>query len=611
MNSKVFVRSAWIVGSVLFVVVLGGRFAFLNDGDLEAWDECLYAWRAKVAVVEGEWFDQTPYAYHKFWSGSFPPLLVWQIAASFSLFGFQEWAARLPVAWHAAALMPLLVAWGYLVDARRGLVAGWLGALMLFSIPYFAEFGKMAQLDIPFIAWSMAVLVGWLAGSRGSDRSWGWTMAAGCCLGATTMTKIAIGAFVWFVIAGYELAMAALLPGSRPRHALRHLIGVGVVGCLLWAPWHIAMTMRHGSEFLRWYFGTHLFGRSGRPDFEDSPFQHWIYPHSVLEKVPTALTILAVAGLAFAMQAVVCAILAKRRGVPANDETRRRLTTLLPAALWVGFIVTLFAWSSTKRQVYLLPAYAGGALLAAQVVVELATQRVSVLTTLSLGFFLGFGHAWERMAARREAFWEYALGMESPEPGAGAFGTALSAIEPMFLWAAVGVALMASSLIVGRIAQRPQFVRFRSMAERLPAVLVVLLVSTTIWSKGIGDMIQRPNVEGRNDFIQLKPWIEDSEKFPDLAYIGFDHHDGYAAKFPYYLNGHTKSFTPIRIRPITHAMDVRDFDSLPFRHAGAALIVSRDEVAPDDEMGVETEHLPGFVPVHLTRYFIVYQWPQK
>jgi hypothetical protein len=58
--------------ALLFAYVAGSYFWNIGVGEFFAWDESLYAWRAKVALVEGAWLDQVDWAEDNFYSGAFP-----------------------------------------------------------------------------------------------------------------------------------------------------------------------------------------------------------------------------------------------------------------------------------------------------------------------------------------------------------------------------------------------------------------------------------------------------------------------------------------------------------------------------------------------------------
>src|SRR6266545_1491406 len=88
------VWSVHLAGCVLFTAVLA--FSGLGVRPLISPAEARYALVAREMVESGDWIQ--PHLNHARYYEK-PPLIYWSVAASYRLFGFTEFASRLPSAW--------------------------------------------------------------------------------------------------------------------------------------------------------------------------------------------------------------------------------------------------------------------------------------------------------------------------------------------------------------------------------------------------------------------------------------------------------------------------------------------------------------------------------
>lgn len=119
------IRNHPYVSLLLFTLVLylaGNQLLAVTDTA-----ESNYALTAKEMVLSGNWIS--PQIYGRFWYDK-PIFYYWELALSFTLFGFNEMAARLPAALFGSASV-LFTYW----FARRtyGEKTGWLAAIILAS----------------------------------------------------------------------------------------------------------------------------------------------------------------------------------------------------------------------------------------------------------------------------------------------------------------------------------------------------------------------------------------------------------------------------------------------------------------------------------------------
>ena len=230
------------------------RLIGLSFGEMQQWDESIYALRTQTILQFGDLWDQSPHMLSGLYYAVHPPLYVWCSTTLVMLLGDALWVYRLTSALAAALLIPLIyhVARSSFPVVRSMLVAG----LFAFApLPTF--FSRQGQLDLLLALGMIAALYfGWK--SMRSGRA-GDTFLAGAALGAALLTKFAFALSV-----PAALALAGLLYGASPqrRHrsgrALRVAVSMTLVSLPFWLPWFLAMTIRYGEGNVFWLFSPSL-----------------------------------------------------------------------------------------------------------------------------------------------------------------------------------------------------------------------------------------------------------------------------------------------------------------------------------------------------------------
>lgn len=201
-------------------------------------DEAFYAEAAREMVEGGDWL--TPhFNYEDRWQK--PVLYYWLAAGTYALTGPSEWSARFPSALSGLALV--LLTW---LSARRlaGDAAAFLaGLIVASSYGYFA----MARLALPDLPLALLVTCTiWLALEQR------WAMA-GIAAGLGFLMKGPIALLIPLLV------VVPILWREQGVTFLRRLPWRAVMfGLLLFAivglPWYIAMTLTHGTAYLRSFF---------------------------------------------------------------------------------------------------------------------------------------------------------------------------------------------------------------------------------------------------------------------------------------------------------------------------------------------------------------------
>ena len=168
------------------------------------------------------------------------PLLYWSTASSFTLFGPQDWAARLPLAIYALALFLTTYAIGRRMFASE--MAGFYAALILLTSFGIFIYSRILIPDVIVCLWiSLSMLMFWKSLEQPS-RATAWGFAAACAL--NVLTKGLIGIVFPLAIVVIFLLLQRNLGHLRRWHPLSSLL----VFLLIALPWHIAAGIANPSQ---------------------------------------------------------------------------------------------------------------------------------------------------------------------------------------------------------------------------------------------------------------------------------------------------------------------------------------------------------------------------
>jgi 4-amino-4-deoxy-L-arabinose transferase-like glycosyltransferase len=270
------------------------------------------------------------------------PLLYWGMAASYSIFGATDWAARLPLALGVLALLLATYAIGrHHFDAAAGLYAAL--ALGLSFGPYI--YTRILIPDILVALWLTLGMHCFLVGvsSAHPSRTACWGLAI--CTALNVLTKGLIGLVFPVVIVAVYLVLTRNL-----RHLLRmRLASSFAVFLIIAAPWHIVASLRNPAAgqakgFFWFYFVNEHFLRYINQrfprDYDTVPLLLF-WALGLLFLLPWS---------AFAFHALA-EVPHRWRELPALD---RRGRALLLWAVAILVVIGFFSFSS-RQEYYVLP----------------------------------------------------------------------------------------------------------------------------------------------------------------------------------------------------------------------------------------------------------------
>jgi 4-amino-4-deoxy-L-arabinose transferase-like glycosyltransferase len=170
------------------------------------------------------------------------PFMYWSMAASFTLFGPQDWAARLPLAIATLALFLVVYAAGRRLFASDA--AGVYAALILLTSFGIFIYTRIIIPDVIVCLWlSLSMLLFWISLEQSQPSRWtAWGFAAACAL--NVLTKGLIG-----VVFPLAIVILFLLVNRNVDHLRRwHPFSSVLVFLLIALPWHIAAGIANPSQ---------------------------------------------------------------------------------------------------------------------------------------------------------------------------------------------------------------------------------------------------------------------------------------------------------------------------------------------------------------------------
>lgn len=302
----------------------------LWGGSLLNSDDPIYASIARGAYETGEHLD-LKYQGHLLFEK--PPLFFWLVSSGYSLFGVNDFAARLPAA--LASLLLLIVVCVLVrsgerpgdgsVTSRR--LAGFGAVMLLMASSQYYLNSRRVMTDLPF--WlTVFAFFALLAGAQ----TWKRIGLAGVFLGLAVMLK---GPAV--VVPVGATAVWLLLSGRIRQWRAKEWLALIVPPILVAGWWHVWQFVRYGTDFLGTYLGYHAVDRLTSSLVTET--RPWFYLERLFELEGPVMALLFLTGL------VLLVLLAVGK--------RRPLDLLL--GLFSLLFLALIVVMKTRLEHYVLP----------------------------------------------------------------------------------------------------------------------------------------------------------------------------------------------------------------------------------------------------------------
>ena len=228
----------------LYLYLIGNSLLAVTDTA-----ESNYALTAKEMVLSGNWLS--PQIYGRYWYDK-PIFYYWELAASFSLFGFTEWAARLP-----SALLGCANVLGTFWFTRRiyGERAAWGAAILLGTSLEFWLLSKAVITDAALFFFINGAVAAFYLGYKENRKHYYlcWLFA-----GLAVLTKGPIG----IALPGFSCLLFLIWKKALREMGHVHFFSGLLLFLAAGGSWYFYMYLAHGSDFLLNFFGVHNFLRA-------------------------------------------------------------------------------------------------------------------------------------------------------------------------------------------------------------------------------------------------------------------------------------------------------------------------------------------------------------
>ncbi|MGC2745619.1 MAG: glycosyltransferase family 39 protein [Candidatus Angelobacter sp.] len=350
-RSKLLATQLALVAAICYFFFFFGLGAFGLTGA----DEPRYAQIAREMLARHDWI--VPTLNGAPWLEK-PALLYWKMMNSYAIFGVTDWAARIPAAFHATA-----VVFGIFFFMRRFRFGSELDAAMIAaSSAGMIGFGRGASTDMLISAPFALAMMCWWTWHQTSKKV--WLLIFYGLLGVGALAKGPVAPALAVLVVG---AYAVLR-----RDGKIFLRSLSVTGFALFfvivLPWYIAVQHKV-PQFFRVFFIEHNLERFGTNLYQHSqPFWYYI-PVFLLATVPWTL---------FAVPALIDAGKNAWKWWRTTPQPTDGEPTTVDAAdddglpsflfLWIVVPIVFFSISRAKLPGYILPSIPAAALLTAEYV---------------------------------------------------------------------------------------------------------------------------------------------------------------------------------------------------------------------------------------------------
>jgi len=323
-------RSRSLVDYILLTGFCGFLFFFgLARFGLVGADEPRYAQIAREMLERNDWI--TPTLGGKPWLEK-PVLYYWQAMVAYRIFGVSDWAARLPSAVDASAMVLAV----YLFLRRFRPTFELDGASITASAAGVIGFARAASTDMPIAAMFTIAMLCWWAWHENGRK-----LYLGLFFSFTALATLAKGP-VAVVIAVIVLTFYAIAVRDYSLTRKTFWLPGVILYCTIALPWFVLVQMRN-PEFFRIFILEHNLARFGTNLYHHvQPFWYYI-PIMLLALLPwTVLVIWAIWNFL--------------------GRWQRKPALSLFLMIWFLVPLVLFSISRSKLPGYILPAVPAGAL---------------------------------------------------------------------------------------------------------------------------------------------------------------------------------------------------------------------------------------------------------
>ncbi len=243
-------RDIFSITFALFLLSIILLLFNIQKGEIQPWDEGLYAYRAREILNTNQWWDQTPLALGMLYSSTYPPLVPWAMALNMKIFGANLFAIRLfSVLTSSLIIVLFFYTFSHFFNYQ---IVFLLGVNLLLSSHYF-YYSRQGMADIPllFFVLFVVVLVYYFVNETKKINKYFFGVGIVVFFASALMTKIVVS-----LIPLITIPFIYIYYGKKKLYQVSLLFLIGVLVAL---PWHIFMFSKYGWNFLSAFLPPHLF----------------------------------------------------------------------------------------------------------------------------------------------------------------------------------------------------------------------------------------------------------------------------------------------------------------------------------------------------------------
>ena len=390
---KANLRNSHFTALLYWAAMLFIWFFALGLRDLISTDEGRYADIAMEMLQTGDWI--TPRLNGLLYFEK-PPLQYWASAIGFSIFGFNDFTARL---WPGLTGFLTVISVWFTAKRLWGSLAGEYAALVVVSCAWMFTNSHFLTLDMGvsfFLALSLCCFLLAQDAQESHQQAW-WMRACWAAMAGATLSKGLIG----LLIPGASLFFYSVINRDiKPWLRMQWISGLSIF-LLLAAPWFYLVSVRN-PEFAQFFFIHEHVER-----FLTTTHQHegplWFFIPDLL------IGLLPWTSLLFVM------LIAGWRKTDLDGDKKSVFNPQRFLIVWCGFIFVFFSISGSKLPSYILPIFPALGLLVAPLLASYSAQAlkkhlaVPVLFGLLLSLIYPLRHLFHVGDLSSEVVWQLAV----------------------------------------------------------------------------------------------------------------------------------------------------------------------------------------------------------
>jgi 4-amino-4-deoxy-L-arabinose transferase-like glycosyltransferase len=493
-----------ISGTLILLCVL--RFVNLGFGEIQEWDEALYAVRAKSIVQFGDWLDQTSHAVGGLYSASHPPLFIWLTAVTYKLFGITNFTTRL---WSAIFGCGMILLVYFIGKQLLNRTAGLLAAVLLGTIPIFNFYCRQGQLDIPFLFFftaSVCLYILFLDQNRIK-----WLIFSSLTFGLSLASKSISGILAVPIVLATSLLYQHTPVRDRKRLWLAPLAYV-IIGVAIVLPWYIYMEWQPHPGLTNGFFVSHVLGSvqevAAGLGTNVKELGYFYFVNQLLVRFP--LSGLALAYIIF----MLVRFIHKRE----YSDDLNRLDFL--ASIWFLIVFVVYSLLRTKVISYVLPMFIPLSLLSASALNRLQQNEYGRKTSIVLLGVVGVALVWSVSDEARNSLKNF---LNLPASLGAPSATQFSVVGSVILSIIVVVVLIGVW-------------RSKSLRARIMEYLILLVLTVSVFF-----LIHQVTFVNEADFIDGAEALAkkvSALRYDEIIYLHTPHYTGgMNPQLSYYLDG--------------------------------------------------------------------------